>query len=198
VPDWAGRIQGGDPNGYLLFVGTLDARKNVGALLDAYGQLLSRRTSLPRLILAGSAGTDAGHWLEQMQRAPLAGHVEYLGYVSDERRAELFRGARLFLMPSLEEGFGLPALEAMAAGVPVIASHRGSIPEVVGDAGILIDATDAATLAGAIESTMNDAGLWQNLRERGLERARQFSWAQTARDVRRAYEGAIFSHANRH
>jgi glycosyltransferase involved in cell wall biosynthesis len=198
TPEWANQVQGGDPCGYLLFVGTLDARKNVTGLLDAYAQLLSRHTQLPRLVMAGAAGADAGAWLERMQKPPFAGHVEYLGYVTADRRAELFRGARLFLMPSLEEGFGLPALEAMASGVPVIASNRGSLPEVVGDAGILIDPTDAATLAGALESALTDATLWQNLRQRGLTRSRQFSWAQTARDVRRAYESAISRHAHRH
>jgi glycosyltransferase involved in cell wall biosynthesis len=198
VPEWASQVQGGDSNGYLLFVGTLDARKNVGGLLDAYGQLLSRHRTLPRLVIAGGAGADAAQWLKRIQAPPLAGQVDYLGYVTADRRAELFRGARLFLMPSLEEGFGMPALEAMAAGVPVIASNRGSIPEVVGDAGVLIDPSDAATLAGALESVMTDATLWHSLRQRGLTRARQFTWAQTARDVRRAYESAILSHAHRH
>ena len=91
----------------------------------------------------------------------------------------------------------MPALEAMAAGVPVIASNRGSIPEVVGDAGVLIDPTDAGTLAVALESAMADAPLWQTFGS-AASRARQFTWEQTARDVRRAYEGAIFSHAHRH
>jgi glycosyltransferase involved in cell wall biosynthesis len=197
-PDWATAVHGGDPSGYLLFVGTLTARKNVAGLLEAYGQLLARHTNLPRLVIAGSAGDDAYSWLEQMKASPFAGHVEYLGYVTADRRAELFRGARVFLMPSFEEGFGLPALEAMAAGVPVIASQRGSLPEVVADAGLLIDPTDARALAAAIDSVLADEPLWQNLRQRGLARARQFSWAQTARDVRRAYEGAIFAHAHRH
>jgi alpha-1,3-rhamnosyl/mannosyltransferase len=133
-----------------------------------------------------------------MQAPPFAGHVDYLGYVSEERRAELFRGASYLLMPSLEEGFGMPALEAMAAGVPVIASHRGSIPEVVGDAGVLIDPADPSSLSAALESALSDASLWQDLRHRGLARAAQFSWKQTARDVRRAYEAAILAHAHRH
>jgi glycosyltransferase involved in cell wall biosynthesis len=198
APAWASRVQGGDPKGYFLFLGTLDARKNVAGLLDGYGRLLARRPDAPRLIVAGLAGPDAGPWLQQMQAAPFAGHVDYLGYVSEARRAELLRGASYLLMPSLEEGFGMPALEAMAAGVPVIASHRGSIPEVVGDAGVLIDPADPSSLSAAIESAMADAPRWQDLRRRGLARASQFTWTQTARDVRRAYEAAILSHAHRH
>lgn len=198
APEWANRLEGGDPAGYLLFLGTLDARKNIAGLLDAYGALISRVRNVPRLIVAGRAGADAAAWLDRMQRPPFSGHVDYLGYVTQARRLELFKGARLFLMPSLEEGFGLPALEAMAAGVPVIASDRGSIPEVVSDAGMLFDAADTSALAAAVETTLADPTLWQTLRQRGLDRARQFSWAQTARDVRRAYEAAIFSHAHRH
>ena len=198
APAWASRLNGGDPKGYLLFVGTLDARKNVGGLLEGYAQLLVRHPAAPRLVLAGTAGPDAGLWLQRIQAAPLAGRVDYLGYVTADRRAELFRGARFFLMPSLEEGFGLPALEAMAAGVPVIASRRGSIPEVVGDAGVLIDPADPAALTGALDAAIADPSLWQDLRQRGLARASQFSWQQTARDVRRAYEAAILTHAHRH
>jgi glycosyltransferase involved in cell wall biosynthesis len=197
-PAWASQVQGGDPKGYLLFLGTLDARKNVAGLLDGYAQLLGRRAELPRLVVAGTAGPDAGPWLQRMQAPPLAGHVDYLGYVTADRRADLFRGARFFLMPSFEEGFGLPALEAMAAGVPVVASQRGSIPEVVGDAGVLIDPADPSSLAAALESALDDGPRWQDLRRRGLARASQFTWEQTARDVRRAYEAAILSHAHRH
>jgi glycosyltransferase involved in cell wall biosynthesis len=192
-------MNGGDPDGYLLFVGTLDARKNVTGLLQAYEQLLATgHAAPPRLVVAGAAGPDAAPWIARMQSPRLEGHVDYLGYVTPERRVELFRGARFVLMPSLEEGFGLPALEAMAAGVPVIASHRGSIPEVVGDAGILIDPADPSALTAALVGALNDPVLWHNLRERGMTRAAQFTWEQTARDVRRAYETAIFSHAHRH
>jgi glycosyltransferase involved in cell wall biosynthesis len=198
VSAWAHQVNGGDPEGYLLFIGTLDARKNIAGLLDAYGRLLSRLKTCPRLLVAGGAGVDAGTWLRAMQQPPLAGHVEYLGYVTAERRAELLRGARYFLMPSFEEGFGLPALEAMAAGVPVIASHRGSIPEVVGDAGILIDPPDPSTLSAAIESALSNTSMWSTLRERGLARAAGFTWEKTARGVRGAYQAAILSHAHRH
>ena len=209
APEWTKEIQGGDRNGYLLFVGTLNVRKNVGGLLDTYGRLLSRHINLPRLVIAGGTGVnaEAATWLDLIAKPPLAGHVEHLGYVASERRASLFRGARMFVLPSFEEGFGLPALEAMAAGVPVVASHRGSLPEVIGDAGLLIDPDNPEALAAAIEQMLGDPAIWQTCRQRGLERARQFSWEQTARDVRRAYEAAIqarherstdTAHAHRH
>lgn len=207
VPEWAGKLNGGDPNGYLLFLGTLDGRKNVRGLLDAYGRLLSRSTRVPRLVLAGGAGQEASTWLTEIARPPLSGHVEYVGYVSADRRASLFQGARVFVLPSFEEGFGLPALEAMAAGVPVVASRRGSLPEVVGEAGLLVDPNSSEALASAIERLLADSSLWQALRQRGQQRAAQFDWAQTAREVRRTYEDAIRTrrersatarHAHRH
>lgn len=198
APDWAKHIQGGDAAGYLLFLGTLDARKNIGGLLEAYGRLLSSRPDIPRLILAGAPTTDAAMWLDGIARPPLAGHVEHLGYVGADHRATLFRGARIFVLPSFEEGFGLPALEAMASGVPVVASNRGSLPEVVGDAGLLVNPDDAEALASAIGRLLSEPGLWQTLRQHGLDRARQFSWDQTARDLHRAYQDAVTAHAHRH
>lgn len=199
APDWAKNLQGGDPNGYLLFLGTLDARKNIGGLLAAYQRLLARRPAVPRLVMAGgTGGGEATKWLENIAKGPLAGSVEHLGYVGDDARASLFQGARIFVLPSFEEGFGLPVLEAMAAGVPVVASNRGSLPEVIGEAGLLIEPDDPESLVSAIVRILAEPELWQTLRRRGLDRARQFSWKQTAGDVRRAYEDAITAHAHRH
>jgi len=198
TPPWATAMDGGDPDGYLLFLGTLDARKNVGGLLDAYGALVARSRGAPRLVLAGGTTDDSARWLERLSKAPLAGRVEYLGFVDEDKRMDLFRAARILLLPSFEEGFGLTALEAMAAGVPVIASSRGSLPELVGDAALLIDPDDSSSLTAAIERLLVDAGLWQLLRTRGRERSRQFTWNQTARDIRRAYQDAVIAHAHRH
>jgi glycosyltransferase involved in cell wall biosynthesis len=162
---------------------------------------------VPRLVIAGSAGPGAAKWLEEIAKPPLAGHVEYLGYVGADQREGLFHGAQLFVLPSFEEGFGLPALEAMAAGVPVVASNRGSLPEVVGSAGLLIDPEDPASITAAMRRIIGDETLRDDCAKRGLERARQFSWKQTALGVRRAYEDAILarrhrtaslSHAHRH
>ncbi|MCM3880596.1 MAG: glycosyltransferase family 4 protein [Vicinamibacterales bacterium] len=191
APEWANVASGGDANGYVLFMGTLEARKNVGGLLQAYGQLLSRNSQTPKLMIAGGATPDAAKWLEIISKPPLAGHVEYLGYVEADRRESLFRGARLFVLPSFEEGFGLPALEAMAAGVPVVASDRGALPEVVGDAGLLVDPQDTAALVNALERIISDDVLRANLSRRGLERARQFTWTRAAADIRQAYQHAV-------
>ena len=215
TPEWKTPPARPDGAGYILFMGTLDARKNIGGLLEAYRRLLARSASrgsaspvsLPRLVLAGGAGSDAAPWLAAITTAPLAGRVEYLGYVPDERREAVLKGAQVLVMPSFEEGFGLPALEAMSAGVPVVASRHGSLPEVIGDAGLLIDPNDPESLADAIVRMAGEPGLRATCAERGLERSRQFSWTQTARDVRRAYEEALIarrrrapdlSHAHRH
>jgi glycosyltransferase involved in cell wall biosynthesis len=195
APEWTNGAPGGDPNGYILFMGTLDARKNIGGLLRAYGQLLSRNAAVPRLIIAGGTTPDAAKWLEQIEQPPLAGHVEYLGYVAADRRESLFRGARVFVLPSFEEGFGLPALEAMAAGVPVVASNRGALPEVIGDAGLLIDPDDTTALSAALERIISGDTLRQHLSHLGLERAKMFSWTQTAAGIRQAYQEAL---AHRH
>jgi len=192
APAW--RTLGHAPNvpdeGCILFVGTLEPRKNVGVLLDAYARVLARRPA-PPLVLAGRATSAAAEWLARLDRPPLAGHVRHLGYVPDTRREELYRSARVLVMPSLDEGFGLPALEAMSAGVPVIVSSRGSLPEVVGGAGPEIDPADVAALADAIERAVVDDRWAVQAAEAGLARARTFTWAESARTLHRAYEEAV-------
>jgi glycosyltransferase involved in cell wall biosynthesis len=195
APEW--RTLGRGPNvpadGYILFLGTLEPRKNIGLLLDAYAQLLGRMRRGVKLVLAGRTTADAMAWLDRIGRAPLAGHVEHRGYVAASERERLFAGARVLVMPSLDEGFGLPVLEAMAAGVPVVASNRGSLPEVLGGAGALVDARDAQALAEAILHTVEDDAYALACAKRGLERASSFSWARTAAAMRRTY----FAAANR-
>jgi len=193
APEWTMGPSTGNGRGYLLFVGTIEPRKNVGALLTAYARLRSRRADAPRLVLAGHVVPDARDVLSVIQQQPLAGHVEHRGYVAAADREALFKGAHALVLPSLDEGFGIPALEAMSAGVPVVVSNRGALPEVVGDAGLFIDPDDPESLAAALERITGDRDLRASLASRGLERARQFTWTQTARDVRRAYEAAVLS-----
>ena len=182
-------------DGCILFLGTLEPRKNVGVLLDAYTRARARRPALPRLVLAGRATAAASEWLARLRTAPLAGHVTHLGYVADASREEVYRSARVLVMPSLDEGFGLPALEAMAAGVPVIVSSRGSLPEVVGDAGMQIDPTDVDALADAIDRAVVDREWAMQSARAGLARARTFTWEQSARTLHRAYRDAVMRRA---
>jgi glycosyltransferase involved in cell wall biosynthesis len=196
-PDWKTSPANVGAGGYLLFVGTIEPRKNIAGMLDAYARLRARRANVPRLVVAGHTEPDAAEWLNRIRQPPLAGHVEYRGYVSADAREALYKGAQVFVMPSFDEGFGIPALEAMAAGVPVVVSNRGALPEVVGDAGLLIDPEDAESIAAAVERLLTDSDLRAACARRGLDRARQFTWAQTARDVRRAYEDALLAQRHR-
>jgi glycosyltransferase involved in cell wall biosynthesis len=177
--------------GYILFVGTLEPRKNVGGLLEAYAQLLQRRPDAPRLILAGRAIPLSRPWLEALTRPPLAGKATHLGYVKDGEREALYKGASMLVLPSFNEGFGLPVLEAMTVGVPVVASARGAVPEVLGDAGILVDPEDTKALSAAMERMLTDTALARLSAARGLRRRRLFDWTVAARALRGAYDEAV-------
>lgn len=130
-------------------------------------------------------------WLDRLERPPLKGVVRHVGYVDPDRRRALYEGARLLVMPSFEEGFGMPVLEAMSLGVPVVAANRGSLPEVLGDAGPLVDPEQPAELAQAIGRLLWDDAHAATCAARGLARARQFNWAATARRVYDTYVEAI-------
>jgi glycosyltransferase involved in cell wall biosynthesis len=184
-------------NGYVLFVGTLEPRKNVGTLLDAYERLLHRRADAPDLVLAGGASDDAAPWLERMRHPPLAGHVRHVGYVADAERERWYAGARVLVLPSLDEGFGLPVLEAMSAGVPVVASNRGALPEVTNGAADLVDPADADGLACALERMLTDADWATSRATAGLARASTYTWEQTATRLHEAYTSATAARARR-
>ena len=183
--------------GYILFVGTLEPRKNVGGLLEAYAQLVQRRPDVPRLVLAGRAISLSKPWLEALEKPPLAGKARHLGYVPDSEREALFKGASLLVLPSFNEGFGLPVLEAMTVGVPVVASARGAVPEVLGDAGLLVDPDDPEALAAAMERMLTDTALARLSIARGLRRRRLFDWTTAARALRGAYDEAVALHKQR-
>jgi glycosyltransferase involved in cell wall biosynthesis len=197
APRWTPR-KGPPADGYVLFIGTLEPRKNVGGLLEAYTQLVRRRPDMPRLILAGRETPLSKPWLEALTRPPLAGRASHLGYVNDAEREALYKGASLLVLPSFNEGFGLPVLEAMTVGVPVVASARGAVPEVLGDAGMLIDPDDSDALAAAMERMLTDTALWRLSAARGLRRARQFDWTSAARALRGAYDEAVALRRQRH
>jgi glycosyltransferase involved in cell wall biosynthesis len=178
-------------HGYFLFVGSLEPRKNVGRLLDAYERLLARFPDAPSLRLAGRAPEEAREWLDRLTRHPLHGRVSYLGYVAPESKRDLYAGAIALLIPSLYEGFGLTALEAMTAGIPVVASTRGSLPEVLGDAAIYVDAEDEISIARAMEAVWSDQELAERFAAAGRARAAAFSWKTSATTLLEAYREAF-------
>ena len=199
APDWPAR-EAPPAAGHVLFVGSLEPRKNVSGLLDAYARLVERAPGVPDLVLAGGGerrAPGADDWWERTTRPPLAGRVQRTGYVDPPALRALYAGARALVLPSLDEGFGLPALEAMTVGVPVVASNRGALPEVVGDAGLLVDPTDGAAIADALERILTDDVLAGACVARGLRRARTFTWRASARSLRRAYRKAIEGRARR-
>ena len=190
APSWSPRQRAPD-DGYVLFLGTLEPRKNVGGLLDAYERLAARRRDLPQLWLAGKATDAARPWLERLARPPLDRLVRHLGYVDPDHRRALYEGAHCLVQPSFEEGFGIPVLEAMTVGVPVVVTDRGALPEVVGDAAPIVPAESADALAAAIERMLDDRAFAAQCAARGLVRAAAYSWDRTAQRVYETYQQAI-------
>lgn len=186
APPWSARGEA-RPGGPILFMGTLEPRKNVDGLLRAYGSLLGRMPGAPPLWLAGSATAAAAPWLRDLAHPPLAGRVEHLGYIESRRRYDLYARASMLVLPSHLEGFGIPVLEAMTAGVPVIVSNRGALPEVAGGAAQVVEPDDVEGLAGAMERYLKDPALAAAAAARGLERARAYSWDASARTLIAAY-----------
>jgi glycosyltransferase involved in cell wall biosynthesis len=193
-PPWAAEVRDARQSGlrpeHILFVGTVEPRKNIGVLLDAYAELLGRQASTPPLILAGSVSTSARHWIDRAGRGALARQVVVAGYVTDVERRALFERAHMLVLPSLDEGFGLPVLEAMSAGVPVVVSSGGSLPEVAGDAATPVDPADVTGFADAMEALL-DSGAGRQAADRGRKRAAAYSWATAAESVQRAYREAM-------
>ncbi|MBI3263684.1 MAG: glycosyltransferase family 4 protein [Acidobacteria bacterium] len=191
APAWADRIASAREPRDIVFLGTLEPRKNIGVLLDAYTRLLDAGRPVPDLVLGGKATAAARGWLDRLTRPPLAGHVRHLGYVETDQRLELYRRARLLVLPSLDEGFGLPVLEAMACGVPVVVSTRGSLPEVAGSAGLLIDPEDVDGWAGAIQRMLEDDPFAAASAASGRLRVREMTWDHAAEALKQAYEHAL-------
>ena len=179
--------------GHLLFVGSLAPRKNVAGILAAYARLAARRPDVPQLVLAGGAAPDGAdrEWRRAFDDPRLAGRVRRTGYVDAATLRSLYAGACALVLPSLDEGFGLPALEAMTLGVPVVASNRGALPEVVGEAGLLVDPTDPAALEEALGRILDEPELGVRCAVRGPAQARKFDWRTSARTLRAAYRQAI-------
>ncbi len=181
---------------HLLFVGTLEPRKNIGGLLEAYARLRERHPDVGPLVLAGRVADGAQAWIERSQQSDLVNHVQVLGYVSDDQRRRLYRDARMLILPSFEEGFGLPVLEAMACGVAVVVSNRGSLPEVAGPAASPVAPDDVDALAAQMERLLDPEEMRLAV-SRGLAQASRFTWDACARAARDAYLAAIAERARR-
>jgi glycosyltransferase involved in cell wall biosynthesis len=176
---------------YLLFVGTLEPRKNVGVLFDVLARL--RRDLDVQLLLAGARG-----WLDEPIFAAHAASgvgnaARFLGPVDEAELATLYSHAAAFVLPSLYEGFGLPVLEAMACGAPVVCSNAGPLPEVTGNAAFLLKPEDTPAWAQTLQRVLTQQSLADDMRARGFQRAAQFSWTQTARATRDVYREALLA-----
>jgi glycosyltransferase involved in cell wall biosynthesis len=187
----ATRVRLGAADGYFLYAGTLEPRKNLDLLLDAW---LSLRASDPEaarpLLVAGPAGWKHGALGRRLEALAPAG-VRRLGRLPLDELRSAVRAATAFVYPSLYEGFGLPVVEAMAAGVPVVVSDRSSLPEIAGDAALAIDADDAEALADALARIVREPGLAGELGRRGVERARRFGWDEAADRLAAVFHAAL-------
>ena len=166
---------------YFLSVGTIEPRKNIDTLLTAWESLPPSFRSEYELILTGMPGWRSDLTIARLRQANSAGHgIRYLGYVPEPDMPPLTAGATAFLYPSLYEGFGLPVVQAMLAGCPVVTSNVSSLPEITGDASLLIDPRSAAELSAAIRCLGESTGLREQLKARGIEQAKRFTWEKTA------------------
>jgi glycosyltransferase involved in cell wall biosynthesis len=170
----------------VLFVGQIEPRKNVPRLVRAFLEVADTNPDL-HLVLAGPPGPDTEKVASLIGESRHGHRVLVTGYVSDEARLDLLAGSALFAFPSLDEGFGHPPLDAMAAGVPVVAAAAGAIPEVVGDAALLVDPTDVSALADVIAQVLGDESLRTALIERGDRQWRKYSWDSTACELAALY-----------
>jgi glycosyltransferase involved in cell wall biosynthesis len=177
--------------GYTLYTGTIEPRKNLVNLIEAYEKLPSALRAQKPLVLSGHRGWQNEAIMDRIERAQSEGWLSYLGFVPEDDLPLLFSGAYLFAFPSLYEGFGLPVLEAMASGVPVVTSNRSSLPEVGGDAAIYIEPEDVPALSRALERALVDDDWRRDAIARGFAQEQRFSWEKCAADTLTAYRATM-------
>lgn len=177
--------------GFLLFVGTLEPRKNIPGLLHAYRLLLDEKATDEPLVLVGGRGWLYEEIFDVVEALELTEQVHFLHGVPDVDLPALYGAAGVLAMPSFYEGFGLPALEAMSCGTPVVVADRASLPEVVGEAGILVDPDDPGAMARALKCVLTEEPLRCRMRELGLERASSFSWERVAHETLEVYREVL-------
>lgn len=176
---------------YILFVSTLEPRKNVVSLIQAFEHLKAARRIDHQLILVGQKGWRFRSIFKAIEASRWREHIHHLGYLSDAEVAASYMHADVFAYPSIYEGFGLPILEAMALGCPVVTSNASSLPEVAGDAALLVDPNDVEELSDALWRVIANRSLRQSLINRGRDRAAKFSWTRTAKETLAAYRSLL-------
>jgi glycosyltransferase involved in cell wall biosynthesis len=176
---------------YILFVGNIEPRKNIETLVRACVELRSATEYKYSLVIAGNKDWHFPVVWETVRKLRAEDSIIFTGTVDNDDLASLYRGAEVFAFPSLFEGFGIPVLEAMACGTPVIASNRTSIPEVAGGAALLVDPLDAVGMAEAMHRLLSDPALRRQCIERGFRRAKAFSWEKAARETFEVYRGVL-------
>ena len=174
---------------YVLFIGTIEPRKNLVRVIQAFERIAPQ---FPEhvLVLAGKLGWAYDSVLEAIEQSAFRERIRRLGYISDESKRALLAGGDLLVYPSLYEGFGLPVLEAMAAGIPAITSNVSSLPEVAGSAAVMVDPESVDELTAAMTRLLSSKEVAENYRQLGMERARMFSWDNTAAETYKAYQTA--------
>ncbi len=179
------------PSEYILYLGGFDQRKNVTTLILAFAKMIESPSAKAHLVIAGRLPTQNSAFFPDprptVERAGVQDRVSFIGWVPEEDKPAVFSEAGMFIFPSLYEGFGLPPLEAMSCGAPVIASNRGSLPEIVGEGGLLIDPLDVNGLAAAMTALAQDEGRRRELAAKGLHQARRFSWQKTVAETLEVY-----------
>ncbi len=183
------RYQLTDP--FILYAGNIKPHKNLERLIEAFHMVRRGELEHIKLLIIGDEISKYATLRRAVHRYKLHKHVRFFGFVPDATLAILYRLARVFVFPSLYEGFGLPPLEAMASGTPVITSNLSSLPEVVGDAAMLIDPYQPDAIAGAMRRVLQDERLRDDMRERGLARVREFSWGRSVKRVREIYDEVL-------
>jgi len=177
---------------FVLYAGNIKPHKNLERLIEAFGILKQRPDHEDlKLIIIGEDLNRFATLRRRVEAVRVRQDVRFFGFVPETTLAALYRMAEVFAFPSLYEGFGLPPLEAMACGTPVVTSNISSLPEVVGDAALLVDPHDVEDIAGALERVLTDEALRSDLKARGRIRARQFSWERSVRDLHAAYMSVL-------
>jgi glycosyltransferase involved in cell wall biosynthesis len=176
---------------YFLYIGTIEPRKNIKRMIEAYAILKEKYRDIPQLILAGQLGWNYDSIFKSISENRLENEVKYINYISDEDKPLLLNGAFLFIYPSLYEGFGLPPLEAMACGIPVITSNVASLPEVVGDAALIVNPFDIDSIFNGMECLISDRELREDLSRKAISQAKRFSWSNTASMTMNVYQSVL-------